>query len=352
MAARRAAGWRADVAWPPGVALVIAGLGLFARWAGLDVHLAPAVAGGFLLGVQGAPRMRVHADPRGASSWGPWPLLVSCLLIGVVLAALGLGVVVPGACATAGVYGVLTVPTWRRVLETVACVLGSSGLAFGAQALGWVDGVVGLLPGLLIGTALLSFFVPVLANVAEFSRRARATADALEAERREHVAVLERAAAHDPLTGLLGRWGLEEPLRRAAAAATAESMTAVLYVDLDGFKAVNDDHGHGAGDELLTVVASRLSRGRCGSDVVARTGGDEFVLVLTGLTDAAQAAAAAAGLRHDLAQDVVLRDGTVVSVGASAGVAVAAEPRDPDALLSEADAAMYAEKRDRATRSA
>ncbi|GAB3458324.1 GGDEF domain-containing protein [Kineococcus endophyticus] len=351
MAAPRAAGWVADLAWPPGVALVIAALGLFARWAGLDVHLVPAVVGGFLLGVQGAPRMRVHTDNRGATSWGPWPLVVSCVLIGTVLTSLGLGVVVPGACATAGVYGVLTVPTTRRLLETIACIVGCSGLAFGVQALGWVGGIVGVLPGLLIGTALLCFFFPVLNNVVEFSRRAQATADALEAERREHVEVLERAAAHDTLTGLLGRRGLEEPLARAAAAATPAAMTAVLYLDLDGFKAVNDTHGHGAGDELLTVVASRLSRGRRAGDVVARTGGDEFVIVLTGLTDASQATAVAAGLRRDLEQDVVLGDGTVVSVGASTGVAVASHPCDPDELLSEADEAMYAEKR-RTTRSA
>jgi diguanylate cyclase (GGDEF)-like protein len=334
------------------VALVIATLGLLARWAGLDAHLVPAVVGGFLLGVQGAPRMRVHTDLRGASSWGPWPLLVSCVLIGTVLTSLGLSVVVPGASATAGVYGVLTVPTTRRLLQTVAFVLGTSGLAFAVQALGWVDGVVGVLPGLLIGTALLSFYVPVLSNVAEFSRRAQATADALENERREHVAVLERAAAHDTLTGLLGRRGLEEPLRRAASGASADSLTAVLYVDLDGFKAVNDTHGHGAGDELLTVVAARLTHGRRVGDVVARTGGDEFVLVLTGLTDPAQATAVAAGVRRALEEDVVLSDGTVVSVGASTGVAVASRPRDVDDLLSEADEAMYAEKRNRATRSA
>ncbi|MEZ0163235.1 GGDEF domain-containing protein [Kineococcus sp. LSe6-4] len=351
-AAGRVAGWATHVGWPVGVALVVAALGLLARSAGLQAHLVPATVGGFLLGVQATPRMRVHAGPWDPSPWDPWPLLVSCALIGTVLTCLGLGVVVPGACAAAGVYGVLTVPTPRRLLQTVACVVASSGLAFAAQALGWVDGVVGVLPGLLVGTALLSFSVPVLANVAAFSRRAQATAAALEAERRAHVAVLERAAAHDTLTGLLGRRGLEGPLRRAAATATAEAMTAVLYVDLDGFKAVNDTHGHRAGDELLTVLAARLSCARRGPAVVARTGGDEFVLVLTGLTEAAQAAVVAAGVRHDLEQDVVLADGTVVSVGASTGVAVAAGPRDPDELLSEADAAMYAQKRNRATRTA
>ena len=159
-----------------------------------------------------------------------------------------------------------------------------------------------------------------------------------EAERHE--------ASHDALTGLLNRRAFSELFSDALAeSARTDQPLAVLMLDLDGFKEVNDNYGHHCGDELLTEVGRRLRAGVRDGDFIARMGGDEFAVVLTNDGEDAAAHAVAARLKATLERPVHLGTHTV-SVEASMGVALTAEHgHDSDDLLQGADLAMYEAKR-------
>jgi diguanylate cyclase (GGDEF)-like protein len=130
------------------------------------------------------------------------------------------------------------------------------------------------------------------------------------------------------------------------AAQTGEGL-AVLYLDLDGFKAVNDRGGHEAGDRLLCDVAQRLQDGLRQGDLVARVGGDEFVVLLPGCRDTEAARAIAESLRARLSPPYTLPDGAF-QLDASVGIACfPLDGSDPDTLMAQADRAMYAAKRER-----
>ncbi len=153
---------------------------------------------------------------------------------------------------------------------------------------------------------------------------------------------LEHAATHDPLTGLLNRAGFSS--RFAAAFAVAGGAGSVLLVDLDGFKAVNDAHGHAAGDELLQRVAARLRGGVRAEDLVGRFGGDEFSLYAPELRDAGRAIALGEATREALGAPYVLQAGTV-RIAASVGVALLDGSVELADALAAADAAAYRAKR-------
>jgi len=120
---------------------------------------------------------------------------------------------------------------------------------------------------------------------------------------------------------------------------------ALLYLDLDGFKAANDRSGHHAGDEVLREVARRLQQGLRQSDLVARVGGDEFVVLLPGCNDPSAARFVADGLRARLHPPYPLPGGEL-RLDASVGIACfPADGTDPEALLAHADRAMYEAKR-------
>lgn len=161
---------------------------------------------------------------------------------------------------------------------------------------------------------------------------------------RARIADLEAKIDIDPLTELLNRRGFERELKRSIAYVKRYGASAALvYLDLDGFKPVNDRHGHAAGDAVLKALAAALVGHVRASDVVARLGGDEFVVLLWNVDGAAAAAKAAALERTIYATPVRWRSSTLV-VGASAGVALIGALDTPAEALGHADAAMYARK--------
>ncbi len=155
-------------------------------------------------------------------------------------------------------------------------------------------------------------------------------------------AELEHLAHHDHLTQLPTRAKFFRTLERALETSEAGTI-ALLNVDLDDFKQVNDRYGHAAGDELLVEVGGRLAEVAAGRGLAARFGGDEFALLLTGLSGRAEAREIADRLAARLAEPMLLAVGPVVA-GASIGIATA-EPRvTPAELTRQADMAMYSAK--------
>ena len=160
---------------------------------------------------------------------------------------------------------------------------------------------------------------------------------------------LQHQALHDSLTGLPNRaLALDRIDRALVRAGRSGGLMAVLLLDLDDFKAVNDTLGHGVGDRLLKAIAKRFEEVLPASDTVARLGGDEFVVVCENLTGEDDVALLAESLLAACTDTLVL-DGRPLNVSVSIGVALAVADVDADTtrLLSEADIAMYSAKRDR-----
>jgi diguanylate cyclase (GGDEF)-like protein/PAS domain S-box-containing protein len=177
-------------------------------------------------------------------------------------------------------------------------------------------------------------------------------------ERKQLEAELTHRAYHDPLTGLVNRSRFRTKIVEAIARVRAgtrpddgRSGLAILYIDLDGFKAVNDIFGHSAGDLVLATIADRLRDATRGSDTAARLGGDEFAILLERLRDADEVRMVAERVIQLVRRPIGI-DHREVIVGASIGIVCSAlgavvppdDTLDPDALLSQADAAMYAAK--------
>jgi diguanylate cyclase (GGDEF)-like protein len=176
---------------------------------------------------------------------------------------------------------------------------------------------------------------------------------------RRHIAELERAARSDGLTGLSNRASFFDQLdrrlgiqARGARAGDAlqpdgDELVGVLYVDLDRFKVVNDEYGHGMGDEVLTEVARRMGRVLRDRDLLARLGGDEFAVLCLGLHKVEEVTAVADRLLVALNSEPIEADGQSVRMSASIGIAFAPKPPAPggsDALVERADKAMYEAK--------
>ena len=154
------------------------------------------------------------------------------------------------------------------------------------------------------------------------------------------------SALHDPLTGLANRLLLQERVVHVAKRAKRSHInTAILFVDLDRFKQVNDTHGHAVGDELLVAVAQRLSRLVRSGDTLARFSGDEFVFLCEDMNSAADVHVLAERINTVLSTPFVLA-GIELEISASVGIAFAGPGDDiSDQLLVEADIAMYQAKR-------
>jgi diguanylate cyclase (GGDEF)-like protein len=155
----------------------------------------------------------------------------------------------------------------------------------------------------------------------------------------------ERRASEDALTGLANRAGLQAALERVCASARShDSSAALLYMDMDDFKLINDTYGHAAGDQVLMTIAQRMRAMLRVDDVAARIGGDEFIVLVTGI-DATSALRLGEHLLHDVSQPIGLADGTRVSVGLSIGISiVSGANRSPQGALDSADAALYRAK--------
>ena len=151
---------------------------------------------------------------------------------------------------------------------------------------------------------------------------------------------LEQETRRDLLTGLLNRKGLYEALQHA------DTALAVFFIDIDGFKAVNDEYGHDAGDLLLRQIAERLRHCVRSSDSVARLAGDEFVLLLAGIEQRQHATELATKLLRKLSQPYLLAGGST-RLGASIGIRLLqqAAQHPPEAIIADADRAMYEAKR-------
>ncbi len=159
-------------------------------------------------------------------------------------------------------------------------------------------------------------------------------------EPQEMKSRLEHLATHDSLTGLPNRAMIQDRLH---ALVSARRPLAVMYVDLDRFKPVNDRLGHEVGDELLATVSQRLTEVVDAGNLVARVGGDEFVVLALGVTERSTASWLADRLERALGVPYTLRSG-IVQIGASVGFAVAGPDSTAAGLLAEADRVMYARK--------
>lgn len=182
------------------------------------------------------------------------------------------------------------------------------------------------------GRGAVTHYVGVLSDI---------TADMENRER------LERIAHYDVLTGVPNRALLADRLRQAIAQTQrTRTLLAVCYLDLDGFKLINDQYGHEAGDRVLVEVAERLRHCLRGGDTVARLGGDEFVLLLLGLNQVAECQAAVERTLEALNRPIQV-GGALAPISASIGVTVyPVDDAEPDALLRHADLAMYQAKQE------
>lgn len=163
----------------------------------------------------------------------------------------------------------------------------------------------------------------------------------------EKVKSLAHEASHDPLTGLFNRREFENRLESALESAQVRHLThALLYLDLDRFKPINDEHGHEAGDDVLQGVAEAMSRHLRQRDTLARVGGDEFAILMENCPPE-KAQELAGKIQQQVIDSIfMLHDGSQCSVGVSVGVVIIDdESRDVKSLLRRADDALYEQKR-------
>ncbi|MEX0991652.1 MAG: sensor domain-containing diguanylate cyclase [Actinomycetota bacterium] len=200
---------------------------------------------------------------------------------------------------------------------------------------------------ILFGTLAITLFVFVLIWSLSRSRaRAFRAVDQATAALKEREQMLAHQATHDMLTGLPNRRLLTDRLEVALARAPRrDTGVALLFIDLDRFKDINDALGHDVGDLVLTETAGRLRRTVRPSDTVARLGGDEFVILCDDVSGVTEVEQIATRVRGAMAEPIRHRDGSVVATG-SIGIVFQPDglPADPEAILRRADEAMYGVK--------
>ncbi|BCY11678.1 hypothetical protein L3i22_067660 [Actinoplanes sp. L3-i22] len=228
---------------------------------------------------------------------------------------------------------------WQVTVGPTRVALESAGRRL-IQLTLWCGVLVTLLIGALVGT--LAFARDrALARVDEATAALRK--DIVRRERaetllRQREQELRRLAFHDPLTGLANRLLFYDRIRAAATGPYA-----ALFIDLDGFKQINDALGHAIGDRLLQTVAARLTGCTRAGDTVARLGGDEFAVLIEHLADVDEARHCADRIVRAVAESILL-DGVDLRVGASVGIAAGTSGDDVDEVVRRADEAMYQAK--------
>ncbi len=274
--------------------------------------------------------------PGLSSVFDPSHLDGALLVVNSLLAAAALhpdagGLVAP----VAGTSPVVHLHRWRVVLLGAALIAVTMAAALPTWQYARADRAVLLAAAAAVSTTILARFGGVVR------------------EREAAEARLAHQATHDQLTGLANRTLLLDRLERELHEPDrAADHLVLLYLDLDGFKAVNDGWGHAAGDQVLRTVGDRLRAVTRRGDTVARLGGDEFVVLCLGVTPEG-AEALGAKLREAVTAPIELASGEAVTVGASIGVFAATAPADGAPwpvevgdLLRAADTAMYAAKHD------
>ncbi len=196
------------------------------------------------------------------------------------------------------------------------------------------------------GINTISRWILIAAGVSTFVVLAAGFAARRVSKReRSLMDLLRRRATEDALTGLLNRRGFSDAMERAARHRLHGERLALLFLDLDRFKHINDSLGHQVGDELLKAVAERIVASTRGADEVGRLGGDEFAVLLRWVDGVADPEAAADRLRRAVMEPIDI-NGQLVSIGVSIGVRrIGPGESDSDALLRDADVAMYDVKR-------
>ncbi len=305
-----------------------------------------ALAGSFLfLG----EALSDDARSRYARAMRAGAAITAAVCVGLILG----WVSVPAAIAFMSLAGALpsalSVPAaLRRVRQKdpIGATLLVAWLAYGTAAAimvclvqGWVPANFWTLHAFQIGATLdMLLFLRVMGL--------RAHAMRLQAQEAMRERDIMHSLAHsDPLTGLSNRRGLQQALRVALSSCTPSSLVALYLLDLDGFKPVNDAHGHDVGDDLLVAVAHRLQANvRSQTDVVARLGGDEFIIMACYLDSVKDAEELGRSLLRAFDAPFVLSH-LRLHVGLTVGYALAPlDGDDPQALIRLADAAMYAGK--------
>jgi diguanylate cyclase (GGDEF)-like protein/PAS domain S-box-containing protein len=181
---------------------------------------------------------------------------------------------------------------------------------------------------------------PWVSHQVALARVSRLTA--LAFERRHSEERLRHAALHDTLTGVANRAQFFDRLLESATPERAGQQIAVLYLDLDGFKPVNDTHGHAAGDAVLQIVTERMVAAVRSGDLVARLGGDEFAVLSRDIADEAAAISLAERIIESVSRPMSI-NGSAITVGVSAGIALG-RGEQPERLLEAADDALYEAK--------
>lgn len=197
-----------------------------------------------------------------------------------------------------------------------------------------------ILLGILIALTILYLFLYIII------RRADKILSQQEHERKKNVEKIRHQAFHDALTGLPNRNSFDERIEEALSRANRhDKACALMYIDLDRFKLINDSLGHDAGDQLLRVTAERISKNLREMDMAFRMSGDEFVIILEDLKKSEDAAIAANRILATMKKPVQL-DGYDVLVNMSIGITHFPKPDcDVDSIVKEADSAMYRAKR-------
>jgi diguanylate cyclase (GGDEF)-like protein len=248
------------------------------------------------------------------------------LIAGLTIALGSRTAVLPGAAARESPAG-----SWSTLpYLPVAVALASVSIAYGRS---------GVLSPVLVWSLLATVALAMFRQFLNLLVVRSLLIDLHEQRRR-----LDRLAHHDALTGLPNRAAFYDRAHEALHRARPNGSTAVLLLDLDGFKQVNDTLGHAAGDALLVGVAGRLTAGNRAGDTAARLGGDEFAVLVPGIAGPDEAVAVAKRILERLAEPITITGRQLRAYG-SVGVTVAAGPgHDLDRLLHEADLALYAAK--------